>query len=138
LAKLILGWCELEGATRETIWASLAAARNHYLNSHTDEDFFYSLLTIVSKHGLQDDIDQYELNAEVCNYFTFAEQGVAVALQPGDILLFNPVYEHCLSSRTSAYETKDVFSLSMYLKTAIVGMNDNSIPLTEIENRFLW
>ena len=74
------------------------------------------------------------MDAGVCNYFTFAEQGVAVALQPGDILLFNPVYEHCLSSRTSAYETKDVFSLSMYLKTAIVGMNDNNLALTEIEN----
>ena len=87
---------------------------------------------IVSEHGLKDDIDRYEMDAGVCNYFTFAEQGVAVALRPGDILLFNPVYEHCLSSRTSAYETKDVFSLSMYLKTAIVGMNDNSVPLTEI------
>jgi hypothetical protein len=137
-ANLILGWCELAGATTETIWASLAAARNHYLNSHTDEDFFYSLLTIVSEYGLQDDIDRYKPNAEVCNYFTFAEQGVSVALRPGDILLFNPVYGHCLSSRTSAYETKDVFSLSMYLKTAIVGKNDNSLPLTDIENRLLW
>jgi ectoine hydroxylase-related dioxygenase (phytanoyl-CoA dioxygenase family) len=97
------------------------------------------LLTIVSEHGLQDDIDRYKANAEVCNCFTFAEQeGVAVALQPGDILLFNPVYEHCLLSRTSAYETKDMFSLSMYLKTAIVGTNDNSLPLTEIENHLLW
>jgi ectoine hydroxylase-related dioxygenase (phytanoyl-CoA dioxygenase family) len=75
------------------------------------------------------------MDAEVCNYFTFAEQGIAVALRPGDILLFNPMYHHCLSSRTSAYETKDVFSLSMYLKTAIVGMNDNNLALTEIENR---
>jgi hypothetical protein len=96
------------------------------------------LLTIVSEHGLQDDIDQYEWNAEVCNYFTLAEQGVAVALQPGDILLINPVYKHCLLSRTSAYETKVMFSLSMYLKTAIVGKNDNSLPLMEIENRLLW
>jgi hypothetical protein len=28
--------------------------------------------------------------------------------------------------------------LSMYLKTAIVGKNDNSLPLMEIENRLLW
>jgi ectoine hydroxylase-related dioxygenase (phytanoyl-CoA dioxygenase family) len=75
---------------------------------------------------------------QVCNYFTFAKQGVAVALRPGDILLFNPVYKHCLSSRTSAYETKDMFSLSMYLKTAIIGKNDNSLPLTDIESRLLW
>jgi hypothetical protein len=107
-------------------------------NYHRDEDFFNSLLTIVSEHGLKDDIDQYKMDARVCNYFTFAEQGVAVALQPCDILLFNPVYKHCLSSRASAYETNDIFSLSMYLKTAIVGMNDDSLPLTEIENHFLW
>jgi ectoine hydroxylase-related dioxygenase (phytanoyl-CoA dioxygenase family) len=78
------------------------------------------------------------MNVKVCNYFTFTEQGVAVALQPGDILLFNPVYEHCLSSHNSAYKTKDVLSLSVYPKTAIVGMNDNRLPLTEIENHFLW
>jgi hypothetical protein len=29
LANLIIGWCQLEGGMRETIWASLAAARNH-------------------------------------------------------------------------------------------------------------
>ena len=133
MAKLITGWGELDGGTPQSIWGSLASARNHYLNSHTDADFFYSLLTTVSAHGLRDDIDRYRTDAEVCNYFTFAEQGIAVALRPGDILLFNPLYEHCLSSRTSAYETRDVFSLSMYLKTAIVGMNDNSLPLTESE-----
>jgi hypothetical protein len=62
----------------------------------------------------------YKPDAEVCNYFTFAEQGVAVTLQPGDILLFNPVYKHCVSSHTSAYETKDMFSLSTYLKLPLL------------------
>jgi hypothetical protein len=139
MAKLLTGWGELDSGTPPSIWGSLASARNHYLNSHTDADFFYSLLTTVSAHGLREDIDRYSrTDAEVCNYyFTFAEQGIAVvALRPpGDILvLFNPLYEHCLLSRTSVYETKDVFTLSMYLKTAIVGMNDNSLPLTESEN----
>jgi hypothetical protein len=103
------------------------------LNSHTDEDFFYSLTTTTSALGLRHDIDRYTMDAEVCNYFTFAEQGVAVALRPGDMLLFNPLYQHCISSRTTIYESNDVFCLSMYLKTAIVGKNDNSLPLTEGE-----
>jgi len=42
------------------------------------------------------------MDADVSNYFTFAEQGIAVALRPGDMLIFNPLYHHCLSSRTSA------------------------------------
>ena len=73
------------------------------------------------------------MDAEVCNYFTFAEQGIAVALRPGDMLIFNPLYHHCLSLCTSLYEADDVFCLSLYLKTAVVGKNDNSLPLTETE-----
>jgi hypothetical protein len=73
------------------------------------------------------------MDAKVCNYFTFAEQGIAVALRPGDMLIFNPLYHHCLSSRTSLYETEDVFCLLLYLKTAVVGKNDNSLPLTETD-----
>ena len=98
------------------------------MNSHVDEDFFYSLTTVASEQGLQEDIDRYSMDADVCNYFTFAEQGIAVALRPGDMLIFNPHYHHCcLSLRTSIYESDDVFCLSLYLKTAVVGLNDNSL-----------
>jgi hypothetical protein len=74
---------------------------------------------------------------KVSNYFTFPEQGVAVALRPGDMLLFNPLYHHCLSSRTTSYQNDDVFCLSLYLKTAIVGKNDNALPITEREKLIL-
>jgi hypothetical protein len=121
----------------QQIWSSLACGKNYYLNSHTDEDFFYSLTTIVSKHGLETELDRYKLNAKVCSYFVFAEQGMAVALRPGDMLLFNPLYQHCLSSRTSEYANKDIFCLSLYLKTAVVGKNDNALPLTTIEKTLL-
>ena len=54
-------------------------------------------------------------------------QGVAVALRLSDLLLFNPKAMHCVSSRTLlAY---DVFCMLFYLKTAVVGGNDNSRPL---------
>jgi hypothetical protein len=39
---------------------------------------------------------------------------------------------------TSSYETKDVFCLSLYVKSAIVGKNDNSLPLTETDIILLW
>jgi hypothetical protein len=127
VAQLMGNWPNLKGVSSRPIWGSLACGRNYYLNSHLDEDFFYSLTTIASKWGLRNDIDRYSMEAEVCNYFTFAEEGIAVALRPGDMLLFNPLYQHCLSSRTSNYENKDVFCLSLYLKTAVVGGNDNSV-----------
>ena len=78
------------------------------------------------------------MDANVCNYFIFAEQGIAVALRPGDMLIFNPMYQHCLSTCTSFYESKDVFCLSLYLKSAIVRKNDNILPLTEIDIMLLW
>lgn len=126
-AKMMAQWPNLKGVSSQQIWGSLACGKNYFLNTHLDEDFFYSLTTIASAWGLRQDIDRYSMEAEVCNYFTFAEEGIAVALRPGDMLLFNPLYQHCLSSRTSNYEDKDVFCLSLYLKTAVVGGNDNSV-----------
>ena len=99
--------------------------KEFFLNVHVDEDFFYSLTTIVSQHGLHEDVDRYRMDAEISNYFAFPEEGISVALRPGDMLIFNPLYRHCLSSRTSGFEEKDVFCLSLYLKTAVVGGNDN-------------
>jgi hypothetical protein len=127
---------DLSGAPLRCIFGSLASGKNHYLNTHTNEDFFYSLITVPSAYGLQD-IGRYWIDVEVCNYFTFPEQGIAIALRPGDILLFNPQYQHCISSQTSIYESKDVFCLSLYLKSAIVGKNDNSLPLMATDANLL-
>ena len=125
-AQSLVQWPKVEGAAANPLWGSLACGRNYYLNAHCDDDFFYSLTTIVSQYGLRQGIDRYEMDAEICNFFCFPEQGIAVALRPGDMLLFNPKYHHCLSSRTKEYKSNDVFCLSLYLKTAVVGGNDNS------------
>jgi hypothetical protein len=137
IAKLILKWDSINGCKHGSILPSLSQALNTYLSAHTDEDFFYSLMTTACCHALRDDIDQYKLHAEVSNYFVFPEQGIAVALRPGDLLIFNPKYHHCLSSRTEAYQNKDVYSMSLYLKSAVVGKNDNRIPLNDEETDLL-
>ena len=133
VAQQLLGqWCQMEGRgdAEERWWGSLACGKNYYLNVHVDNDFFYSLTTIASDCRLQEhSTDAYNMQTEISNYFAFPEQGVAVALRPGDMLIFNPKYQHCLSSRTSFYQQKDVFCLSLYLKTAVVGGNDNSVPI---------
>ena len=137
IAKLILKWDSIKGCKHGSILPSLSQALNTYLSAHTDEDFFYSLMTTACCHALRDDIDQYKLHAEVSNYFVFPEQGIAVALRPGDLLIFNPKYHHCLSSCTEAYQNKDVYSMSLYLKSAVVGKNDNRIPLNDKETDLL-
>jgi hypothetical protein len=67
---------------------------HYYLNSHTDEDFFYPLTAIVSKHhGTESDkMDRYEMDAQVCSYFVFAEQGGGCCSETYSI--FGPVPCH--------------------------------------------
>jgi hypothetical protein len=52
IARLLGEWHEIDGVASHPIWGSLACGKNYYLNSHTDEDFFYSLTTIASERGL--------------------------------------------------------------------------------------
>ena len=75
----------------------------------------------------------YRVDAEVIVYFCFPTLGVSVPLHPGDYLLFNPLIPHCISSRCK-YDD-EIMCVSMYLKTAIVGMNDNSLELTQSQSQ---
>ena len=107
----------MKGATPQPIWGSLACGRNLYLNSHLDEDFFYSLTNVASKHGLQEGGHRYSMErseADISILFAFPEQeGIAVVLRPGDMILFNPRYQHCLPTCTSMFHDNDVFCLAL-------------------------
>jgi hypothetical protein len=72
--------------------------------------------------------DKYGLHDDVVVYFCFSTLGVAVPLRPGDFLLFNALIPHCILSRCK--RTDNIYCLSMYHKSAIVGMNNNLMPLT--------
>ena len=47
----------------------------------------------------------------------------------GDMILFNARVLHCISSPVD--EMKPVYCMSLYLKTAVIGKNDNSLELTQ-------
>jgi len=70
-------------------------------------------------HNLEDDV--------IC-YFCFPTLGVAVPLRPGDYFMFNALIPHCISSRCRLED--NVMCASVYLKTAVVGMNNNKLQLT--------
>ena len=42
--------------------------------------------------------------------------------------MFNAIIPHCISSRCKLED--EIMCASVYLKTAIVGMNNNDLPLT--------
>jgi hypothetical protein len=94
---------------------------NVYLRSHIDADF---TMSIVQAHI---DNHDYANDDKIICYFAFPRIGAAVALRPGDFLLFNPHEPHSISSRCNRED--DVYIISSYLKTAVVRLHDNSDPI---------
>ena len=101
----------------------IAFGTNVFLPCHTDEDFTMSIAQVFLEGKTS-----YDLNNDVIVYFCFPTLGIAIPLRPGDYLMFNPLIPHFISSRCKHED--DIICLTMYLKTAIVGLNDNSLPLT--------
>jgi hypothetical protein len=99
------------------IWPSVAFGKDVFLRVHRDEDYFWSLTTVVTKEG-------YETNADITNYFCFPTHGFCIALRPGDMLIFNALEDHCASS--ICRERTKSFGVSLYLKTAVVAGNCNT------------
>ncbi len=74
---------------------------------------------------------KYNIEDDVVVYFCFPTLGVAVSLRPGDFLLFNALIPHCVSSRCR--EADEILSIAMYLKTSVVGMNNNQLPPNSLQ-----
>lgn len=110
--------------------AAVASCINYSAPAHVDDDFVFSI------HQVNCD-SPYAMEDKVCQHFCFPEFGVAIAQRPGDVLLFNPHVFHCLSERADEYVDVDVHVTSLYTKTAHVGKNNNSLPLTEDQTTYL-
>ncbi len=104
------------------IFNAISYTKNAHLSCHTDMDFTQSVITCY-KDGHACDIDD-----DIVAYFCFPRIGMAVAMRPGDILVFNPREHHSVSSRCT--HEHDIYFTAMYLKSAVVSLNDNTIPLT--------
>jgi hypothetical protein len=91
---------------------------NVFLRSHVDRDFTMSIVQVhIDNHV-------YQVDDKILCYFAFLRIGIAVALWPGDFLLFNPQEPHSISSRCRKED--EIFCISSYLKMAVVGLKDNS------------
>ncbi|GFH48503.1 hypothetical protein CTEN210_04979 [Chaetoceros tenuissimus] len=103
------------------VLVSIAVGVGSYLNAHKDDDAFVSVIT-----SLAEDEDHYKEEADIVTYFCFPDQGRAIALRAGDILVFNSADElHCSSSNSEAFSNETVFNCSMYLKTNVLAGNNN-------------
>ena len=107
-------------------FGAIAFGCNVFLRCHTDDDF-----TLSVAHVLLGGKKSYNLEDSVVVYFCFPTLGIAVPMRPGDFLLFNARIPHCISSRCCADD--DIMCISMFLKTAVVGGNDNGKELDETQ-----
>jgi len=111
-------------------FGGIAFGTNVFLRCHTDADFTMSISQVFLKGRTE-----YILTDDVVAYFCFPTLGVAVPLQPGDYFMFNALVPHCISSRCKYGD--EIMCASVYLKTAIVGMNNNALPLTKSQSNIL-
>ena len=111
-------------------FGGIAFGTNVFLRCHTDADFTFSIIQVFLKGKLK-----YLPHDDIVVYFCFPTLGVAVPLRPGDYLLFNARIQHCISSRCKLED--EIMCTSTYLKTAIVGMNNNDLPLTDDQAHIL-
>jgi hypothetical protein len=98
---------------------------NVYLRSHINWDF---TMSIVQAHINNHD---YQVNDRILCYLAFPRIGTAVALWPGDFLLLNPQEPHSISFCCKSGDK--IFCISSYLKTEVVGLNDNSNPVITLQ-----
>jgi hypothetical protein len=113
------------------VFAAIASACNVCLNSHTDDDAFYSVVTTME----EDPTKQFGIYDEIALYFTFPTLGLAVALRPGDILYFNPTIYHSVSSRR---DIKKKFGARPSIpRMALWGGTTTQCPSTTLRRRCL-
>ena len=135
LAKNLIGFKSLSSTRRmnmtendhASIFSGFAFGYNVHLSSHSDVDYTLSMTSVYLDGHINEDQDR------VLAYFCFPRLGLAVAMRSGDVLIFNPREPHAISSRCK--KSDRLLCLSLYLKTAVVGLNNNDIPLTEEEER---
>lgn len=119
-----------------SIFQGFAVGRNVFLNAHKDKDFTYSAVMVLKLLSNASRLDEdskttYAWNDEPVAYFNFPRLGQAVPLKPGDVLFFDPSEEHMISSRCNGND--DIYCISFYLKSNIIGGNDNDKELNDEE-----
>ena len=117
---------------RMCLFPTLALSKSVALTMHDDEDMFFSVAAVYHDKDWDSGTKQLDENCEVLKYFTFG-CGISVAMRTGDLLVFNPQEQHCISTNTEAVGEKGVFTTSHYCKTNLFGLNDNDIVFAKKE-----
>ena len=94
---------------RKSLATALAVGGIYWSLSHTDHDFYFTALSVLSKESSD--------NNRILYYFVFPLFKIMVPMSSSDILLFNPAITHsCLNqSHPDSY----IFSSYVSMKTVL-------------------
>jgi hypothetical protein len=121
---------------KATTTTSSAWSRDFQAAMHVDKDANVSYMTVTSllhdnslplAERVRDNLELDDPKPAI--HFMFPAHNLAVPVCPGDIIIFNPALYHGCSAKLAAFDDADVNLMSMYLKAAVVGGNDNKIPV---------
>ena len=119
------------------IYAAAAMSVDYCSAAHTDLDFFHTVLSVRSVDQSKEERlpfeSNYASNPEPAYHFIFPTIGVAVALRPGDHLIFNPNIPHACSVKLKSYANHRTYLCAVYLKLGVVGLNDNKLRLSRLQ-----
>ena len=116
---------------KHSIWASMACAINYYSAAHIDKDFFLSILSVNV-----DNEEELQEMSDVVTHFCIPFYGVSIALRDGDLLIFNPQIHHCAAHQEIGLNS-DIILCSHYLKSLLVGGNNNDVELSEEQKDYV-
>ena len=136
--KAIVPFPTLAGPDSESIFPTASMAVDYCSAAHADKDFFtpYSLSGRPITTGSILFMKQIQTSPHPpLNILSFRLSVSLWLIRPGDHLIFNPQIPHCCSEKLIEYTTHRVYLCAFYLKTAIIGMNDNSLPLTSLQEK---
>jgi hypothetical protein len=127
---------EIEGKTTTTTTSS-AWSRDLQEAMHTEDNAFLSYVTVTTQlHDATLPVaERVRHNLEMNDpkpalHVIFPAHNLAEPICPGNILIFNPTVPHGCSAKLADHDNAHVNVMYMYLKSAVVGGNNNKIPMT--------
>lgn len=99
------------GEKEKSVATQFASGENYWSQCHTDDDFYFTSLSVMSKSE--------EDNERVMYYFVFPEYKLKIPLKPGDVIVFNPLEIHSCSN--CRIRDSHIFSAYVSKKTVMTG-----------------
>ena len=92
----------------KSLATAMAVGENYWSYSHTDTDFYFSALSVLSQ--------LWKDNGKVIYFFVFPAYKIMIPMRSGDVLLFNPTITHSCSNP----RLPDSYIFSSYVSTQTV------------------